>query len=324
MKTMNRFICAALLVSAAMSCRKLETVETPVFDFEIENETVKAGEPVKFRFTGAPDVLSFWSGEFGCDYEYRNGRVVKPEYGISFEFQLRDGSQENQTSILLSTKMPEDMSELTTDIIESDAFDWQDITDKFSILRVADPARREYEYAGLGNISEYINPAKPVTKMVFAVRYTTRNQSVYGGGGIVRYRYFTLKTVVNGEETTVLEHPQFDWALVSTPNKQEGRSGLFADATPPYVQLRNGWGGEHTTNDTRDYGISRPVELSNGEINLGPDTSVPIRGVNDVVMKGYEYTYEKAGTYEIAFVAKNINIDGEKSLVVRKTITVEE
>ena len=106
--------------------------------------------------------------------------------------------------------------------------------------------------------------------------------------------------------------------------EQEGRSAIYADATPPYVQLRNGWGGEHTTNDTRDYGISQAIEISNGEMDLGPDKSIPIRGVNDVVMKSYEYTYDKPGTYNIAFVAKNININGEKSVVLRKTITVEE
>ena len=324
MKTINKWLCMAALLLSAPSCQKLEDVAAPEFGFEIENETIRVGEPVRFVFTGTPDIISFYSGEFGCDYDYRNGRVVKPEYGVSFEFQLRDGTQENQTSILLSTKMPDDMSSLTTDIIESDAFDWKDITDKFSILRVADPDRRDYEYAGLGNITEYIDQSKSTTKMVFAVRYTTLNQSIYGGGGIVRYRYFTLKTIVNGEESVYLEHPQFGWQLVSTPNKQAGRSAIYADATPPYVQLRNGWGGEHTTNDTRDYGISQAIEISNGEMDLGPDKSIPIRGVNDVVMKSYEYTYDKPGTYNIAFVAKNININGEKSVVLRKTITVEE
>ena len=322
MRRYKIFFSVAFIAIMLASCQKLEDVGMPDFSFEIENDVIKAGETVRFRFSGNPDVIFFYSGEFGCDYDHRDGRIVTPEYGVSFDFQLRDGTQENQASIMLSTKMPDDMSSLTTDIIESDAFDWQDITDKFSILRVADPDRRDYEYSGLGNISEYIDPAAPSTKMVFTVRYTTHDQSVYGGGGIVRYRFFTVKSIVDGEETPYIEHPEFGWQLVSTPNKQPGRSEIFADATPPYVQLRNGWGGEYTNAETRDYGISIPVELPR-EVDLGPDRSIPIRGINDVVMTSYEYTYEKAGTYDIVFVAKNININGEKSLVLRKTITVE-
>src|SRR6478672_6615866 len=56
---------------AIISCNKIET-ETPKFEASINKTTFSVGDTVKFKFSGTPANIVFYSGEPGNDYESRN------------------------------------------------------------------------------------------------------------------------------------------------------------------------------------------------------------------------------------------------------------
>lgn len=78
---LNRFLIAAGIASLVLSSCENELKQdaelnvnvatTGEVSFDGQTITVKKGTPVEFHFNGDPDFLTFFSGEDGKKYEYR-------------------------------------------------------------------------------------------------------------------------------------------------------------------------------------------------------------------------------------------------------------
>ena len=72
------YIALLLTVITLNACNKKE-VAAPNFSVSLDPaNTYKAGENVTFIFSGNPNNLTFWSGETGKQYEFRD-RVIETE-----------------------------------------------------------------------------------------------------------------------------------------------------------------------------------------------------------------------------------------------------
>lgn len=60
-----------LILLVITACNKKEVTE-PDFNVSTSQTTFKAGEPVDFQFSGNPDYITFYSGEAGREYQYRD------------------------------------------------------------------------------------------------------------------------------------------------------------------------------------------------------------------------------------------------------------
>src|SRR5690606_2891078 len=66
--------------------------------------------------------------------------------------------------------------------------------------------------------------------------------------------------------------------------------------------------------------ISKPIILN--QVDLGPDRSIPLKGISNSKLEEYKYTYSEPGTYQAHFVASNTNIDDSKEVVKVITLTI--
>src|SRR5690606_8241489 len=114
----------------ASSCDDPLDVTLPQ-DFEVTTEktTYRVGEEIEFKFDGNPNIITFYSGEVGNDYQFREGRVTPPgEVTLSFENRVIYGVQPDQFSILVSTDFS---GQRNIDAIK--AANWTNITDRFEL-----------------------------------------------------------------------------------------------------------------------------------------------------------------------------------------------
>lgn len=305
-------LCFALVFTG---CEKIEVVKDVDVDVTVEDESYAKGEPVVFQFTGEADVISFYSGEIGHDYAYREGRIFEKDFLVNFETQRQNGSvdQGDQFQLFMSMDFDQD---ITFDNVNS--YDqWEEITDKFTWAKLGNGAT--YILSGIHSIGDHIDYEKGA-KLVFAIKQTVKNQNTYGLGGLNRLRGFTLKEKTYTTETQLFKHSKVtDWTLVSSPNKQPLRAEVLADL----VMMRNSWPAEYLDYETYDWAVSIPIEVI-PTVDMGPDRPIGIKSVANKMLTRFEYVYDTAGTYEVTFIIKNQNVTGVREKVITKTVTIHE
>ena len=135
MKKHTRY--AVLLAACTLllaGCRKsFEEVGNVKFEVSTRSETFKAGEPVRFDFDGNPDFISFYSGERGNAYAYKDkDRIVETEMTFSFMTTTTAGTSgypnPARVPVCYSTEFS---GEYTEEAVR--AATWIDITDLFSM-----------------------------------------------------------------------------------------------------------------------------------------------------------------------------------------------
>src|SRR5688500_9306543 len=93
------FIAAGCLLSA---CHKTLSQGDDTFGVYASETTVSVGDTLQFSFTGDPDVLTFYSGEPGRRYEFRDRTSADGTPLLRFRTIRANGSQPNSLSLLVS------------------------------------------------------------------------------------------------------------------------------------------------------------------------------------------------------------------------------
>lgn len=288
---------------SATACQKTD-VDDPAFDVTAESLTVKAGEAVKFKFTGDPGLISFYSGEIGNDYAFKDGRIVEAgEVFMSFNTNTQYGSQANQFSVWASTDFTGKYN-----IGDVKAATWVDITDRFTIA-----TGTTYINSGSKSLNDIVVDGKP---LFIAFKYVM-NQPIatLGAGRTWRVQSFSLKSNTSIGTQTLADQVSAGWLLVyEGPKEETGRSSI----TSTTITLRAN--AVNTTAYTEDWCISQPVQP--GSVDMGPDRSVPVKGYANSRLEEYTHTYTQPGTYKATFVAANSNIHDKKQVLKELEITV--
>ncbi len=73
----------SITVILLAACSK-EKIKQPEFDVNTSALTYKKGEEITFKFTGSPDNITFYSGETGKSYDYRNRTTLPGKLQIQF------------------------------------------------------------------------------------------------------------------------------------------------------------------------------------------------------------------------------------------------
>jgi hypothetical protein len=108
-----RNILAIIIASAAItSCKKNPLDIAPISSFAVQADSMNAGHdgasyslgsPTKFNFMGNPVNVTFYSGEVGRRYEYRNRTSAAGISRLIFTNALNAGTQANSLHVMLST-----------------------------------------------------------------------------------------------------------------------------------------------------------------------------------------------------------------------------
>ncbi len=297
MKTYNIIIrnCFILLIScAAFACKQEVEVETPNFKVAFENRTYKVGEPVTFKFSGDPGLITFYSGQLLNDYAYNEGRIV-PAGKITMGMTVSKpyAAPYDQISILASTDFN---GKYNLDDVK--AATWKDITSRFSIPLAITSG---YIPAGSPDISDLMVDGKPLYVVIRFVELPTQTSRA-------NWLFQQLKistTTVLGSQTLL---DQTGFRLLYSAGKESTRSSIATSGT---ITLRGNSAAPRIL--TEDWCISGPI--TSAPIDKGPDRPIVVKNNSDPVMKEFTYEYKTPGTYKVYFKGFNANYYGAKEVL---------
>ncbi|NGF55950.1 DUF5017 domain-containing protein [Parapedobacter sp. SGR-10] len=303
---MKKFCLYAVLIVVSMSCKR--ELELTSFDFEVEVEqaTHYAGDPVTFHFTGNPEIISFYSGEVGNDYDSIGGRVVSANLLLSFESRIFDGTQDNKPSVIVSTDFS---GNYTLEDVE--AAEWINITERFVLPPITGDVDGYYQ-SGSVDISDLNTGADP---LFIAFRYEHRPFELFGRRNTWRIRQFRVERETDLGITEIVNSSNVNWSVVQKGPWDNNRITPGAtivfngNLTNPEVYL-TGWV------------ISAPLHIDPFLMDLGPDRAVPIKSIADADRPSYTHTYTEPGTYTATFVAANQSLDERKEIIRQVEVVV--
>lgn len=315
------FIIALALLCA---CTRIPAVDAPDdFDVTCDKYEAKVGEFVQFNFSGDPDVISFYSGEFGNDYNYSQGRTIAPEYRLTFDEQALDGLQENQLKVLVSSTYK---SDLTWDSADSHT-GWVDISNRFTLLGPGKvTGNRAYTNVGYADISDFLIDDGSSVSLAF--HYTGIPWVSGQDFNIIRIKNCVIKSYFNGSYTDLYSWNDFGWQMVTKYAQQSSRCSEIQENNK-VIQFRVGWGahenapGTYQGDGADNWAVSVPLTFQKS-LDMGPDRSIGVKGVNDVKKSFFQHTYSLPGEYQVIFIAKNVNASGSKEKTIKLNLTITE
>src|SRR5690606_31114331 len=162
----------------------------PQFEVTTAKTTYKVGEQVTFNISGDAGILDFWSGKYGNDYDYRDGRLLPGPAEIMLEFRMREQYQGERTGSIFSILVSSDFDGDRTVFEDVDAATWTDITDRFLIAGSAQTN------TGKVNIGEFRDGSKP---LYVALRYIVDPDLGNGEGTWPQITWMTVESIEGGE-----------------------------------------------------------------------------------------------------------------------------
>lgn len=296
----------ALAVLSLSSCRK-DQPESPAFNVTVQRTEVGVKDSVTFQFHGDADVITFYSGELGKEYRFKD-RINAEDLKLQLTLGTRVlfGAQTDNFSILCSSDFegkyaPEGIKEEQ----------WTDITSKFTLSATpAGASTTVTTMSGPVDLSEFVKKDKP---LYFAFKYkndTSANTAV--GGRTWRVYNFDLETIAaDGAISTVSTAKTGGWISVDIKNKANKWTIV---STAPFLYFSPG-----NTSPSLDWVISAPFQPT----LVNPDKGSPVKAFLARTPGEYKYAFNTPGTYRVTFVATNVNGHGNKDVVKELDITVK-
>lgn len=288
-----------LLTPLFFACNKKLDLNSLNFDASAQKTTIAASEPAVFTFTGNPDYITFYSGEPGMRYEYRN-RTSDTSTNVQLTFSTATTNATNGTlSLLVST----DFNGLF-DAENIRLASWTDITSRATLATgTATVASRTI------SLADFAAMRKPV---YLAFRYSAAAgaaQRKWTITGLTLNHVLPDRTHTIGNMTANAPSP--GWRSVDVKNAS-------VNWTPSLVIT--GTTAAASAAETEDWMIMGPVDLS----RVLPDAGVAIKTIAEGMNKfPYVYKYSAPGNYNAVFEAGNVNADASQSTVKTVSITVQ-
>lgn len=321
MKKTNKILFPVLALSLlAGGCRKqFETVDAVNFEVRTASQTFKVGESVRFSFEGNPDFITFYSGERGNEYAFKDkDRITDTRMTFTFTTTTSSGTPGYPNPARVPICYSTDFSgEYTEEAMR--AATWVDITDQFK--QPTDTGVNDL-LSGDVDITRYFPDNE--TPLYFCFHYVVDafDQSVAGGAGNGRtqwnYKSLQFNGVVDETSEILYDMAESNWQIVLA-SSFDGSSSL-PDINSYRVLLRS----EFTPPVSREcWAVCGPIHKME-QINEGPDHGVGIKAMANAALGSYDYVYNAPGEYTVTFVAANANVYDRKEVVRSVKIKIVE
>lgn len=321
---MKKNIIATVVFSlAVLGCQRGYEVTRPDFDVTTQNAVCKVGDPVVFDIKGNADIISFYSGEFGHDFSYRDkDRITPATMNMSFDMKHTcSGDAQLLNPAIVPVSYSTDFNGEYT--LESmGAATWTDITSRFSF-----PAEDFHIPTKNGSI---VTSSKGVdigdlygeSQDSIYIRFAYDVKAYDGTAKIGRTTVLLSNFRVNGHtpfaDIQMYSIKDMPWGFVKTESWASASDKCSLPGAQASLTLNCEWNpsAEHLI-----YAIGGPIFKAE-DVNSGVEPAIPIKSLQDPALTSYSYTFSKPGKYVVAFVAKNTNVYGKEELVRQLTITV--
>ncbi|MFY7898692.1 MAG: DUF5017 domain-containing protein [Chitinophagaceae bacterium] len=289
-----------LIALSFTACVK-DSMEQPELDITINKTTFSVGDTAKFKISGTPFNLVFYSGDVGNDYYSRNTYTATGGLSsMTFTTALTataGNSPATNLKILVSNNFSGEYSK--NKILEAT---WTDVTSQVTVP---------------GTATVDLNPFKVDGKPVYvAFRFLTEDETKVQRQ--VTVSAFSLRTVfpsqtyINASNVYFGGFASFDfagettslWSIPITSNANNSFSHPLVAA--------------NSAKDD-DWAISKAFNLN----TVMPSTGVALKNITSNPVLNHSYVFTKAGTYKMVFVASNNNMNDYKEVVKEFAVTVQ-
>jgi hypothetical protein len=290
-------------IISLVACNKdrISTVNSPNFEVAANKLSVKAGDTIRFNFSGNPDFITFYSGETGHKYTNISRTVIdngKPTLQFS-TYASTVGTQANSLKILASTDFTGVYDTLNASIKNAT---WIDLTSRAILSTGTDNTS-----SGVIDISD-INPSKKTLYFAFK-KHDDNSASLKPYAWAIKS--FAVNLFSPADSTT--------YSIASLAN-----AGWYATdiLNPTYKWSITGsvltiGGGGINAAENEDWVITSPLNI----YSVPPDVGVAIKSI-DARLSGYTYVFKTTGAYKMTFVASNQNVKEKKQVIKEMTVIV--
>ncbi len=300
----NIYITGLLAAIFFFGCEKIGVDEVD-FDVDLQQGTYKVGDSVRFNLSGNADIITFYSGKNGNNYDAIAKKVLDNKVILSFDSRMGNAGQPNQLQMLTSTNFSG-----TNSLDALNAATWQDITNKFSLS----DASTMFSPSGNVDITSVIKNHQP---FYIAIKYVVKPVAEAGVWTKWELNNFAFRVVNEREEKTPLDlNLPTSWTAVLSANYETFRVANDANGLVFQGNLTN-------VAETHEAWLVSKVTYPYTTTNYAPDYGVAIKNVPQPPRLGYATAYDTPGTYQVVFVAKNIKGDKTKEIIKKLTVNIE-
>jgi hypothetical protein len=300
-KYLHRYYLAILMSALIFSSCTKQELDAPDFNVTVEKTTVAMDEPITFQFTGTADIVTFFSGEEGAEYKFKDRTTVdgKPQMQFTSYLQAGASTQTHTLSLLVSNDFNG-----TYDVENLKAATWTDITSRASLSTGDNDTP-----SGIIDLTDQMSGNVPV---YIAFRYTAKKDAA------AAQPKWTIKNIaidnVADDNTTIsiAKQSNLSWGSLSVLNS----ANLWAYNSSSLTFT----GGGIDADDNEDWVISQPVQLNRAPRDYGK--SIKPSATTRLVTYTFD-GYSQPGTYIASFEAINANRWDEKKVLKQFTFTVQ-
>ncbi|MFC6997267.1 DUF5017 domain-containing protein [Rufibacter roseus] len=295
-----KYLYLLLLLGILSSCEDQE-VEAPNFNVSVVDAEVQIGDSARFSFSGDPDIITFYSGENGNEYKNRERtELTGGKLELEFINQVLYGTQVNNLRLVASTDFsgtytPEEVAKAT----------WVDISDRFTWSTGS--GLGPIVNSGKKDITDLLVSGKPI---YLAFKYVGEKPA--GTSPTQRtwriHAFNVTNSFENGSTAPVATLTTAGWTSVDFLNPA---SKWVYTSTLVYFNPFS------TLEASEEWAISKPLNPN----KVSPDRGTPIKEYT-LSKPTHSYAYSAPGTYTATFVASNVHINGQKTVVKEVEVTV--
>lgn len=323
MKHIN-FIILSIVVLFLVSCEKSST-EDVNFSVSTTDTTFRVSDSVRFVITGNPDVISFYSGEPGNNYDFKN-RTSKEGGTLNFSFQTRVDNVDGFTAlaagalkVLVSTNFKGTYSTSSDPLVAGSADSamtnsatWTDISSRFFIP--ATGATSTFYNSNEAEISDLVTSSSDPINIAF--KYSAPTTGALGANGITIGSLSMYSTFPDGSTTNFNLVPAASggisaiWKPVRAANV--ANSWTFSSTQLKYISSL-------TTAFSEDWAVSN---------SFFPKTAIPdkartLKNIANNPLTNYAYKFSTPGRYKLVFVGSNNRVNEQKEVIKEITLTIK-
>lgn len=291
-------LCATITV-LIFGCRDTEVSE-PSFSVEASATTVNAGDSINFKFSGNPNLITFYSGEPDKEFKHRHRATI--EGGVTtLDFSTTNATrttQEDGFTVWLSTDFT---GVNTVAALQAVTANWINITDEVELSTSAAVVE-----SGSVNLNKYVSATERDKPIFIAFKY---NVAAAAGQGAWVVPGFNVNNTTPTRVFDIANIGTAGWAAISVSNPN-----LSWQIGPTSLTIT---GRVSAPVASEDWVVTKPLYIN----RVAPDIGLTIKDTASPV-NDFQYAFEKPGIYTVSFVGANANINNLKETVKEVTITV--
>ena len=308
-------ISAAALV--AVACEDDQSVSVPTFEVSADKATVRVGERAVFNFEGNADIITFYSGEDGSSWNYREtNRILPASMYMSFSIKTSSGTEGYPNPARLPLYYSTDFSgNYTLEDLQNAT--WVEVTDLFKMPTDVG----QQVYSGSVCIDSFYEESETIYLAMF-YQVDAFKSSAAGGKGNGRTQWnvmsFFIEGVAEHDSAVLYENATAGWTFVYQEGFAETPEANMPDISSSRILFRSEF--KPTTNNAV-WCVSGALKKRE-VVDLGYDRPMPIKSYADPTMTTFHHIYEEPGEYTATFLGVNASVYGREEVVRHVNVSV--